>query len=140
MKTAISLPDDLFKSADALAGRLGVSRSQLYQEALAEYLVANPAADEAAENSTSARTAKQPTEHAAEATAATGVRHLRLVDGLRIDAGRKSLRFHAVDDVRQKRPGALLDGRFIDAELLRDGTDAARLVENRHEVHDARSL
>jgi len=38
MKTAISLPDELFESADALAARLGVSRSQLYAEALAEYL------------------------------------------------------------------------------------------------------
>ena len=38
MKTAISLPDDLFQSADALAERLGVSRSQLFATALAEYL------------------------------------------------------------------------------------------------------
>lgn len=38
MKTAISLPDDLFQSADELAERLGVSRSQLYAEAVAEYL------------------------------------------------------------------------------------------------------
>lgn len=38
MKTAISLPDALFTSADALAERLGMSRSQLYQAALAEYL------------------------------------------------------------------------------------------------------
>jgi len=38
MKTAISLPDDLFHSADALAQRLGVSRSQLFATALAEYL------------------------------------------------------------------------------------------------------
>jgi metal-responsive CopG/Arc/MetJ family transcriptional regulator len=38
MKTAISLPDDLFSAADALAGRLGVSRSELYATALAEYL------------------------------------------------------------------------------------------------------
>jgi metal-responsive CopG/Arc/MetJ family transcriptional regulator len=38
MKTAISLPDDLFESADALAGRLGISRSQLYAAALAEYV------------------------------------------------------------------------------------------------------
>ena len=38
MKTAISLPDDLFESADALAGRLGVSRSELYATALAEYV------------------------------------------------------------------------------------------------------
>ena len=38
MKTAISLPDDLFESADELAARLGVSRSELYAEAVAEYL------------------------------------------------------------------------------------------------------
>ena len=36
MKTAISLPDDLFKSGDALAKRLGVSRSELYARALAD--------------------------------------------------------------------------------------------------------
>jgi metal-responsive CopG/Arc/MetJ family transcriptional regulator len=39
MKTAISLPDELFTSADVLARRLGKSRSQLYAEAVAEYLV-----------------------------------------------------------------------------------------------------
>jgi metal-responsive CopG/Arc/MetJ family transcriptional regulator len=38
MKTAISLPDELFESADALAERLGISRSQLFATALAEYL------------------------------------------------------------------------------------------------------
>jgi metal-responsive CopG/Arc/MetJ family transcriptional regulator len=38
MKTAISLPDHLFRSADALAKRLGVSRSQLYATAVAEFL------------------------------------------------------------------------------------------------------
>lgn len=38
MKTAISLPDDLFRSADTLAERLGISRSQLFATALAEYL------------------------------------------------------------------------------------------------------
>jgi len=38
MKTAISLPDDLFDSAEALATRLGVSRSQLYADALRTYL------------------------------------------------------------------------------------------------------
>jgi metal-responsive CopG/Arc/MetJ family transcriptional regulator len=38
MKTAISLPDDLFASADALARKLGVSRSRLVAEALAEYV------------------------------------------------------------------------------------------------------
>lgn len=38
MKTAISLPDDLFASAQALAERLGVSRSHLFATALAEFL------------------------------------------------------------------------------------------------------
>ena len=39
MKTAISIPDELFRKADELARRLGKSRSQVYQEALAEYLL-----------------------------------------------------------------------------------------------------
>lgn len=38
MKTAISLPDDLFSAAAALADRLGVSRSELYATALAEFV------------------------------------------------------------------------------------------------------
>jgi metal-responsive CopG/Arc/MetJ family transcriptional regulator len=38
MKTAISLPDDLFKAADSLAGKLGMSRSRLYATAIEEYL------------------------------------------------------------------------------------------------------
>ncbi|MEK7329802.1 MAG: ribbon-helix-helix protein, CopG family, partial [Candidatus Eisenbacteria bacterium] len=33
MKTAISLPDSLFRSGDALAKRLGVSRSELFARA-----------------------------------------------------------------------------------------------------------
>ena len=44
MKTAISIPDRLFDSADALARRLGVSRSKLYATALAEYLAKHQAA------------------------------------------------------------------------------------------------
>ena len=38
MKIAISLPDDLFESADELAERMGVSRSELYARAVAECL------------------------------------------------------------------------------------------------------
>ena len=38
MKTAISLPDHLFRSGDSLAKRLGVSRSELYARALAEFV------------------------------------------------------------------------------------------------------
>ena len=38
MKTAVSLPDDLFRQADAVARRLRVSRSQLYATAISEFL------------------------------------------------------------------------------------------------------
>ena len=38
MKTAISLPDAIFEEADAVAKRLGMSRSELYTEALKVYL------------------------------------------------------------------------------------------------------
>jgi antitoxin MazE6 len=38
MKTAISLPDHLFRAGDALAKRMKVSRSELYARALAEYV------------------------------------------------------------------------------------------------------
>ena len=35
MKTAVSIPDRVFQSAENLAARLGVSRSELYAKALA---------------------------------------------------------------------------------------------------------
>lgn len=38
MKTAISIPDKVFRSADSLAKRLGVSRSKLYATAVADFL------------------------------------------------------------------------------------------------------
>lgn len=38
MKVAVSIPGDLFDSADTLAKRLRVSRSRLYATALAEFL------------------------------------------------------------------------------------------------------
>ncbi len=38
MKTAISLPDALFRAGDALAKRMKLSRSELYARALAEFL------------------------------------------------------------------------------------------------------
>ena len=38
MKTAVSIPDKLFQLAEELAHRLGKSRSQIYREALAEYV------------------------------------------------------------------------------------------------------
>jgi metal-responsive CopG/Arc/MetJ family transcriptional regulator len=41
MKTGISIPDKVFRSADALAKRLGISRSELYTTAIAEFLSKN---------------------------------------------------------------------------------------------------
>ncbi len=38
MKTAISIPEELFQAAELTAHRLGLSRSALYQRALAAYL------------------------------------------------------------------------------------------------------
>lgn len=38
MKTAVSIPDAVFRAAEALARRLRKSRSRLYAEAVAEYL------------------------------------------------------------------------------------------------------
>ena len=48
MKTAISVPDPIYRQADQLAKRLKKSRSQLYAEALSEYL-ARHAPDEVTE-------------------------------------------------------------------------------------------
>jgi predicted transcriptional regulator len=38
MKVAISLPDPVFDAAEKLASRMQVSRSQLYAQAIAEFL------------------------------------------------------------------------------------------------------
>ncbi len=38
MKTAISIPDSVFESAERLADRMQKSRSQLYSDAVIEYL------------------------------------------------------------------------------------------------------
>lgn len=38
MKTAVSIPDEIFAAADELARRAGMSRSELYAKALSEYL------------------------------------------------------------------------------------------------------
>ena len=43
MKTAISIPDELFEAADALAEKLDVSRSRLIALALAEYVARHKA-------------------------------------------------------------------------------------------------
>jgi len=41
MKTAISIPDTVFQSAEILAKRLGVSRSQFYAKAVEEFIKKN---------------------------------------------------------------------------------------------------
>ncbi len=38
MKTAISLPDNLFQKADRVAKRLGLSRSELYRRAVEAFI------------------------------------------------------------------------------------------------------
>jgi metal-responsive CopG/Arc/MetJ family transcriptional regulator len=48
MKTAISVPDDVFEQAERLAQRTKKSRSQVFSEALREYL-ARHAPDEVTE-------------------------------------------------------------------------------------------
>jgi len=38
MKVAISIPDDLFESAETLGNRLGMPRSRLYATAIADFV------------------------------------------------------------------------------------------------------
>jgi metal-responsive CopG/Arc/MetJ family transcriptional regulator len=38
MKTAVSIPDDIFKKAERLARRMKKSRSELFSKALADYV------------------------------------------------------------------------------------------------------
>ena len=45
MKIAISVPDEVFEAGEHLARQLGVSRSQLYSDALAGYLSDRGAAE-----------------------------------------------------------------------------------------------
>jgi predicted transcriptional regulator len=44
MKVAISVPDDVFEAGEHLARQLGLSRSQLYADALSAYLSVRGAA------------------------------------------------------------------------------------------------
>lgn len=48
MKTAVSIPDDVFKGAERLARRSRKSRSELYSDAVREY-IARHASDEVTE-------------------------------------------------------------------------------------------
>lgn len=44
MKTAISIPNPVFEAAEQLASRIGMSRSELYATAVAEYMARHRAA------------------------------------------------------------------------------------------------
>ena len=59
MKTAISIPDDVFAEAERLARRLKKSRSELYSRALREY-VARHGADHVTETLDSLYADTQP--------------------------------------------------------------------------------
>ncbi|UCD77386.1 MAG: ribbon-helix-helix protein, CopG family [Desulfobacterales bacterium] len=41
MKTAISIPDDIYQAADHLAKRLGMSRSEFYSKAVSNYIASH---------------------------------------------------------------------------------------------------
>lgn len=41
MKTAVSLPDDLYEAAERTAERLGIPRSRLFSRALSEFIRAH---------------------------------------------------------------------------------------------------
>lgn len=45
MKTAVSIPDQIFEEADQLANRLGVSRSELYASAIQAFVESHQAKD-----------------------------------------------------------------------------------------------
>ncbi|MGH7468627.1 MAG: hypothetical protein ACRENP_11760 [Longimicrobiales bacterium] len=45
MKVAISIPDDVFEAAEALAEELGLSRSALYAQAVAEFVARHQSGD-----------------------------------------------------------------------------------------------
>jgi len=45
VKTAISIPDQIFRRAEAAAKRLGLSRSELFTRAAVEFLKAHPPED-----------------------------------------------------------------------------------------------
>ncbi len=39
MKTAVSIPQQTFEAAEQLAGRMGMSRSELYSKAISTYIL-----------------------------------------------------------------------------------------------------
>ena len=54
MKTAVSVPNEVYEQAEVLAGRTGRSRSEIYSTALREYLARHGIGVEADRSVTSA--------------------------------------------------------------------------------------
>ncbi len=83
MKTAVSIPDKLFERAEELAQRLGKSRSQVYREALAEYVARRePAAVTVALDELVAPTSGWPRPAAARSSGASGSKPRRRLLGV----------------------------------------------------------
>ena len=76
VKTAISLPDELYQRAERAAQRLGRTRSSLYAEALQAYLDATEGVDEV----TAALDELFADEHAASARVPGAAAGRRLID------------------------------------------------------------
>lgn len=72
MKTAVSIPDDLFQRAEELARALGKSRSQIYREALTEYVLGRePQAVKSALDRLAEELGSEPDQWSAEAARET---------------------------------------------------------------------
>jgi metal-responsive CopG/Arc/MetJ family transcriptional regulator len=64
MKTAISLPDEVFEQAEKAAKRLKLSRSELYSRALSEYLARHTDSEVTAAINAAISEAGQPSDSA----------------------------------------------------------------------------
>jgi metal-responsive CopG/Arc/MetJ family transcriptional regulator len=62
MKTAISVPDEVFEQAEYTAKRLKLSRSELYSRALSEYLARHTDSEVTAAINAAISDAGQPTD------------------------------------------------------------------------------
>jgi metal-responsive CopG/Arc/MetJ family transcriptional regulator len=62
MKTAVSLPDEVFRAAERQARRLKKSRSQLYAQALSEYLARHAPDEVTAAMNRVVETLREPTD------------------------------------------------------------------------------
>ncbi len=75
MKTAVSIPDDVFNDAERLAARFQTSRSELYARALAEFIARH---DEESVTRALDEVADEVREQDADTTAAKSMAHRAL--------------------------------------------------------------